>query len=301
MCTLAMPHRSERASTRRNPSASSAGTAGVAGNVGHPGQPSGTFDYTYASFWDDVESTPLHDIGHILRRREIARCTPQSVRRVLSVGSGFGEELLDLKRRAHPPEFVCLDLSDLALARCRKILGASIVHGDVTHMSFRDAEFDFLAALEILEHVPDDRKGAAELFRVLAPGGLLVASMPHWKLTREWIETGHLRHYSHEDFVRLFTDAGFEFVDDLNNYQRTRFVYKPFKWMSFRWNQLLNLLLREKREYVDRWLYRRCVSPLFLRIARLEDGSKPHPKRWGGLWNFALFRKPELDRTPHPG
>lgn len=53
-----------------------------------------------------------------------------------------------------------------------------IRHEDLTALSFRDGEFDLAITLDIFEHIPDYRKAFAELWRVLAPGGRLVFTIP---------------------------------------------------------------------------------------------------------------------------
>jgi demethylmenaquinone methyltransferase/2-methoxy-6-polyprenyl-1,4-benzoquinol methylase len=50
-------------------------------------------------------------------------------------------------------------------------------------LPFRDAEFDRVAVVDMLEHVPDDRRFAAELARITKPGGRLVLNTPHLKRT----------------------------------------------------------------------------------------------------------------------
>ncbi len=44
---------------------------------------------------------------------------------------------------------------------------------------FEDSTFDKILCLDTFEHVQDERKTAAEIFRVLKPGGVLVLSVPH--------------------------------------------------------------------------------------------------------------------------
>jgi succinoglycan biosynthesis protein ExoA len=52
------------------------------------------------------------------------------------------------------------------------------VHADVTELPFADGEFDMLICAHVLEHVPDDRRAIAELFRVLRPGGTAILQVP---------------------------------------------------------------------------------------------------------------------------
>ena len=49
---------------------------------------------------------------------------------------------------------------------------------DVQHLSYADASFDLVTHTEVLEHVPDDARAFAELYRVLRPGGMMIFTVP---------------------------------------------------------------------------------------------------------------------------
>jgi len=49
---------------------------------------------------------------------------------------------------------------------------------DVQGLTYADATFDLCTSTEVFEHVPDDRKGFAEIHRVLKPGGCFVFTVP---------------------------------------------------------------------------------------------------------------------------
>ena len=49
---------------------------------------------------------------------------------------------------------------------------------DVTRLTLADASRDLVLSFDVLEHVPDYRAALRELRRVLAPGGMLVATVP---------------------------------------------------------------------------------------------------------------------------
>ncbi len=94
---------------------------------------------------------------------------------------------------------------------------------DITAIDFPDASFDLIICNHVLEHVADDRRGIAELHRVLAPGGTAIVSVPiepdrqaTWtpppEMPKADIERlcgyGHLRLYG-RDFEDLLRGAGF--------------------------------------------------------------------------------------------
>lgn len=94
---------------------------------------------------------------------------------------------------------------------------------DITAIDFPDGSFDLIICNHVLEHVADDRRGIAELHRVLAPGGTAIVSVPiepdrqaAWtpppEMPKAEIERlcgyGHLRFYG-RDFEDLLRGAGF--------------------------------------------------------------------------------------------
>ncbi len=52
-----------------------------------------------------------------------------------------------------------------------KIFRHTDVVGDAHHLPFRDGVFDRVFALNVFEHLADPKRAAAEIFRVLKPGG----------------------------------------------------------------------------------------------------------------------------------
>jgi SAM-dependent methyltransferase len=95
-------------------------------------------------------------------------------REVLEVGCGRGE-LAERMARELPAHVIALDQSarmvELTAAR-----GVEAVIGDVVDMPFADASFDCAVAAWMLYHASDLNQALAELRRVLAPGGRLVAA-----------------------------------------------------------------------------------------------------------------------------
>jgi len=53
-----------------------------------------------------------------------------------------------------------------------------ILNQDVQETSFSDSSLDLITSNQVFEHVPDDRKGYVECFRVLRPGGALLFTVP---------------------------------------------------------------------------------------------------------------------------
>jgi SAM-dependent methyltransferase len=70
--------------------------------------------------------------------------------------------------------------------------------------------YDAAVCHQVLEHVPRPAAAAAELFRVLKPGGTLVISVPH--LSRQHELPHDYFRFTPNGLARLLADAGFEIV-----------------------------------------------------------------------------------------
>lgn len=61
------------------------------------------------------------------------------------------------------------------------------VRADGERLPLPEGGVDFAVSFEVLEHVADDRRAAAELFRAIRPGGMIAVSVPN----RWWIFETH--------------------------------------------------------------------------------------------------------------
>jgi SAM-dependent methyltransferase len=152
----------------------------------------------------------------------------QPVDRVLDMGCGAGRHAFEMFRRgAHVVAFdqdadelgAVLDLFGAMREAGEVPAGAEadIKEGDALALPFADGEFDRVVAAEVLEHLPDDATAAAELARVLRPGGTLAVSVPRWLPERIcWalsdayhrVEGGHVRIYTRGQLVRTLEATG---------------------------------------------------------------------------------------------
>lgn len=100
---------------------------------------------------------------------------PGARARVLDVGCGTGANL-EMLARFGDAEGV--DISEDALAFCRARGLTRVRGGAAESLPYADAQFDLVTALDVVEHLDDDRAGLAEMRRVLKPGGRALLFVP---------------------------------------------------------------------------------------------------------------------------
>ena len=94
--------------------------------------------------------------------------------RWLDVGCGNGAFTEELIARCAPATVTAIDPSDDQLAYARTRLGAKTANfqvGDAQKLPFGDGSFDVAIMALVISFVPDPDKAAAEMARVVRPGG----------------------------------------------------------------------------------------------------------------------------------
>ena len=140
----------------------------------------------------------------------IARVVPAERRlAVLDTGCGPGN-LLD-RLSAHGP-VTGSDVSLDALRFCRSRGYQQLLCSQLDHAALRSETFDLVAAIDVLEHMPNDLAGLREIHRVLRPGGYVVLTVPAFQVL--WGEHdelfGHYRRYRAAQVRALLQATQFE-------------------------------------------------------------------------------------------
>jgi SAM-dependent methyltransferase len=149
---------------------------------------------------------------HAHARALITNYRPDANGLLLDAGSGTGGFI----RRAAPwfprLRFVGIDLFQIACDLAREKGTPRIARASTTSLPFRDASMSVVTSLDVLQHIPDHEAAAAEIARVLEPGGLAVINAPAymWLWSYHDDVTDTERRYTRPGVARLLSAAGLE-------------------------------------------------------------------------------------------
>jgi SAM-dependent methyltransferase len=138
----------------------------------------GRFADDYESFFTAYDAWRYDQEGHI------PACLDRidwRDRKVLEIGLGQGAESEQLIRRG--ARWSGLDLTAESVERVRSRLAVrdlrhdALKQGSALAIPYQDDSFDYVFSHGVLHHIPDIRAAQAEIHRVLAPGGTLVAML----------------------------------------------------------------------------------------------------------------------------
>lgn len=142
-----------------------------------------------------------------LLARELRRLPAGPGRRAIEIGAAGGGNCrvmrdfgYDVLATEHLPEGV-------EIARSR---GLTAIQADARDLPVEDMSMDLFVAFDVLEHIEEDDRAAAEIHRVLRPGGTALIAVPAdmrlWSAFDEL--SGHVRRYDRAGLTTLIRGAG---------------------------------------------------------------------------------------------
>ncbi len=161
----------------------------------------------------------------------------QNCQKILDVGGGrpFQKILSNHKELLRGHDYMTLDIDPETKP--------SVV-GDAHDMPFKDNSFDAVLHIYVFEHLHNPQKAASEIYRVLKPGGYMLAVVP-------FIHPYHARKGGYRDYWRfskdglevLFNDFAEIEMFKIGRYFRAAIGFSPFLWRAKKIMELLAYLL----------------------------------------------------------
>lgn len=131
-------------------------------------------DYEGSGYERDFWQGQGRDYEDLAERFALRKLLPESGRRVLEIGAGYGRLTDELAGFDH---VVLLDYSRTLLARARERLGDSrctYVAADVYRMPFQPGSFDAATMIRVIHHMADVPAVLASIREALAPGATFI-------------------------------------------------------------------------------------------------------------------------------
>lgn len=131
---------------------------------------------------------------------------------LLDCGAGTGRFAVEMRRFCQTR---VLDDHEESLERLTRSFPADRVHKLTQgRIPLADGAVQYLTALDVLEHIADDANAVREFARVLAPGGICLATVPaDPALWSDWDERlHHHRRYRRKELRRLFAEPQWDLL-----------------------------------------------------------------------------------------
>jgi len=157
---------------------------------------------------------------------------------ILDVGCKFAYLRDLLNERGVSVDYYGTDISADTISRIADRDEEHFKVGDIMEgLPFRDNMFDFIFALEIMEHVESPTSMLAECRRVLKPDGALILSVPNpycwveiygnWRKVPE--SEGHVSSFTPQTISRLVSFNGMKIVARCGTFFRVPFIHRVLK------------------------------------------------------------------------
>ncbi len=170
----------------------------------------------WSAYADSASDNPAQEF----RRQLIARAVRRqgSPAQVLDIGSGQGDLLASLRAAWPEAELAGLELSAEGIRRAAaKVPDARFWQIDLLAKHHGAPEImdwaEVAICSEVLEHVDDPARLLRNAARYVAPGGLVVVTVPGGPRTAFDRHIGHRRHYRPDALRAVVEQAGLDVVD----------------------------------------------------------------------------------------
>jgi ubiquinone/menaquinone biosynthesis C-methylase UbiE len=173
-----------------------------------------------------------------------------SANTIVDCGAGTGELVRELKKRYEPNGISVIGIEYVEEARrlAKKRKGIELLEGSILDLPLKDGSSSVTIALDVLEHVEDDKLAFSELLRVTKQEGIIIINVPAFmSLWSDWdVSLGHFRRYSKSSLQAILVPYEKEF-------QMLHFEYEnAFAFLPIFFLRKISRLFNLKSRFEDR-------------------------------------------------
>jgi SAM-dependent methyltransferase len=185
---------------------------------------------------------------------------------ILEVGCGTGETTRHLRNYG---SVTGIDVSDEAIKYAKLDGVKDIFNVDIANIKddtqLKENSYDMVFALDVLEHIQEDKKAMRNIHGLLKTDGLFISTVPAHKFL--WSEHDeslhHKRRYHMYEITKKLEDSGFEIID------RSYFIFFLFPIIfAYRvWSNVVGRSAYPKTSYV---ILPDHLNKLFINVLNIE-------------------------------
>lgn len=128
--------------------------------------------------------------------------------KIVDIGCGISPVSPDYKKT------IFIDADKSAMDFLKK-LGHATINSDIEKIKLKNSTIDYVFCSEVLEHVPDYKKGIKEILRIMKKNSMLFLTVPthmkYWAFDDDYV--AHLRRFDPKKLVHELENMGFEIVE----------------------------------------------------------------------------------------
>lgn len=171
-------------------------------------------DGYHEPLFEEYEKLEATHFWFVHRRRlilDVLQSHFPTLRSFMDIGCGTAENLKAIEQR-FPHARICGGEASLqALASARNKSNAQFIQMDARALPFT-AAFDVIGAFDVIEHVDDDERVLAEMYRACRAGGGLILTVPQHPSLWSHLDDAakHKRRYTRSELLGKVQAAGFQ-------------------------------------------------------------------------------------------
>ena len=151
--------------------------------------------------------------------KNVLKYTNDKKLNILEIGCSSGYLLKNIKNKLPDAYLVGADIVSEPLQKLGYMIpDVPLVQMDILNCPFKEEQFDVVIALNVLEHIKDDRLAMKNIYRMLKPNGIVIVEVPAGPNLYDVYDSYlmHFRRYSKNQIYNLFKENSLKVMHHRN-------------------------------------------------------------------------------------